>query len=558
VSTPNTVVAVNDENSTWINTPVSGGVMVNDYDPEGDSKIFTGFVNGSGNAVVSGSITVSGVDATGTPVPNAGTLAINPDGSYTFTPANSFTGVVTVPYTISDNRDNPAIDIAYLKITVTPLPAVSNSVIPNNDENISYGAPVGGNVLVNDRDPQGNLFTLTGFNYDTNGDGTPDGTGVVGTPVTIGGVTTSGLPVSNAGSLTLNADGSYTFTPAPDFHGSIDVPYTICDNGTPVACQTAILHIDVLPDLNGPLNDPPVAGDDFNYTALNTPVNGSFVNNDNDPNSNPVSINGTTIVTGGPHTPIGAAVATAKGGTLQFYADGTYTYTPPSGYTGPDNVNYTICDVTGVAPQPLCTVAQIHLLVSNSLSILAATGFKATASLQGLTATIKWETLSEQNTDYFVLERSLDNISFTATGNSINAAGNSNTKNIYQQADNISSLAQQSIIYYRVKQTDIDGKIKYSNVVIVRLNKSNGITAWPNPFTSSITVNINTPQHTEVRIRLTDVAGKTIMTGNQQVGGGVSQVTLNGLEKLASGVYVLIIADNNSGISTQYKFLKEK
>ncbi len=365
VKAPNTVVATNDENSTWINTPVSGGVMANDFDPQGDAKIFTGFLDGIA-PVISGSITVGGVDAAGTPVANAGTLLINADGTYTFTPANNFAGVVTVPYTIADDQTNAAIDTALLKITVTPHTSIANSVIANNDENISYGNPVSNNVLTNDRDPQGNAFTLTAFKYDTNGDGTPDGTGTVGSPVIIGGVTTSGLAVSNAGSLTLNADGSYTFTPAADFHGSVDMPYTICDNGIPVVCTNAILHIDVLLDLNGPANDAPIAGDDFNYTNINTAVNGSFINNDSDPNANPVSLNGTTIVPGGAHIAIGAAVATAKGGTLQYYTDGTYLYTPPSNYTGPDNVAYTICDVTAIAPQPLCTQSFIHLLIGTS------------------------------------------------------------------------------------------------------------------------------------------------------------------------------------------------
>jgi hypothetical protein len=365
VKAPNTIVATNDENSTWVNTPVSGGVMSNDFDPEGNAKIFTGFVDG-GTTVTSGSITVSGVDVSGAPVANAGTLLINADGTYTFTPTNNFAGVVTDPYTIADDQSNAAIDTAWLKITVTPHTSIANSVIANNDENISYGNPVSNNVITNDRDPQANTFSLTAFKYDTNGDGTPDGTGTVGSPIIIGGVTTIGSPVSNAGTLTLNADGSYTFTPATDFHGSVDVPYTICDNGIPVVCTNANLHIDVLVDINGTANDAPIAGDDFNYTNINTAVNGSFINNDNDPNANPVSVNGTTIVLGGAHTPIGAAVATEKGGTLQYYADGTYLYTPPSNYTGPDNVAYTICDVTAIAPQPLCTQAFIHLLISTS------------------------------------------------------------------------------------------------------------------------------------------------------------------------------------------------
>ena len=556
IEVPNTVNAINDENSTWINTPVSGGVMGNDYDLEGNAKIFTGFIDGAGNPFTSGSIIVSGVDASGNPVTNAGTLTINADGTYTYNPALNFVGVITVPYTISDNNNNPAVDTAFLKITVNPLPAVSNSLIANNDENISYGNPVGGNVLLNDRDPQGNSFSVTTFKYDTDGDGTADGTGTVGTPVVIGGQTTTGLPVSNAGTLVLNADGTYTFTPAPDFHGSIDVPYTICDNGVPVACTTAILHIDVLPDINGPLNDPPFAGDDFNYTTLNTPVNGDFTNNDSDPNGNPISVNGITINTGGPHTLINT-VATAQGGTVTFYADGTYTYNPPVGYTGPDNVNYTICDVTVVAPQPLCAVAQIHFLIPPG-STLPASGLRATASLQGNTASIKWETISEQDADYFTVERSLDNIQFNSIGLRVNASGNSNTRREYQVNDNISSVTQYAIIYYRVKLTDLDGKTRYSNVTAVRINKSLGTSVWPNPFSSVITINVTSSQATELAIRLTDVSGRTLLVKNQTAGRGVTQITLNELDKLSNGIYIVEVTEKVTGRKTVFKLMKEQ
>jgi hypothetical protein len=364
VDAPNTVIAINDENSTWINTPVSGGTLGNDFDPQGDNPIaFNGFIIG-GISYTSGTIAISGVDMNGVPVPNAGTITINANGTYTFTPALNFTGVVNVPYSIRDNNINTAVDTANLRITVNPLPGVANSVIANNDENRVFGgATISSTLFANDRDPQTNPFTVTGYMYDTNGDGTPDGTGTIGSAVTVGGVTSSGAPVSNAGSLTINSNGTYTFTPAPDFTGSIDVPYTICDNVVPPACATAILHIDVLVDANGPLNDPPQPGDDFAYTNINTPVTSTFITNDGDPNNDPVSLNGMTINTGGPATPIGAPVTTAKGGTVQYFANGTFTYTPPNGYVGPDSVEYTICDVTAVAPQPLCNKAFLHLLV---------------------------------------------------------------------------------------------------------------------------------------------------------------------------------------------------
>ena len=364
---PNTTLALNDENSTWVNTPVSGATLSNDYDPEGNYPAsFLGFVIG-GVSYSTGIQTVGGFDDNGGAVANAGTLTINANGTYLYTPASNFSGVINIPYAMKDANINAAYDTADLRITVSPFPGIANSVIANNDENRVFGGVAISNTLFNnDWDPQNNSFSLTSFKYDTDGDGTPDGNGTLGSPVTVGGKTATGLPVSNTGSLTINANGTYTFTPAPDFHGSVDLPYTICDNLVPAACATAILHIDVMIDANGPANDPPQAGDDFAYSNINTPVTSTFIANDSEPNNDPISLSGVTINTGGPVTPIGGLVPTAKGGTVQFYANGTFKYTPANGYVGPDSIGYQICDVTVVAPQPLCNRAFLHLLVGEN------------------------------------------------------------------------------------------------------------------------------------------------------------------------------------------------
>ncbi|MBU3675802.1 MAG: tandem-95 repeat protein, partial [Chitinophagaceae bacterium] len=362
----NTVEGVNDENSTWINTAVSGEVLNNDFDKEGDTPlIFNGYVV-NGVAVSSGTITVSGILNDGTPVSNCGTLTIGTNGTYTFTPANGFIGIMRVPYALQDARDNAALDTAVLSITVTPLPDDTNSIIANNDENTSYGNPVYGNVLVNDADPQSHSFNVTAYQYDSDGDGTPDANGTLSSAITVGGVDINGLPVSNAGTMTLTANGTYTFTPSSGFYGRVNMNYSICDNTTPQACTMADITIDVLQDINGPANDAPVAGDDFTVTVKDVAKTGNFIGNDSDPNNNPVSISGVTINPAGSATAIGSTVTTIQGGTVQFYANGTYLYTPPTGYTGSDRVTYTICDVTVVEPQPLCTEATIHMLIAPS------------------------------------------------------------------------------------------------------------------------------------------------------------------------------------------------
>jgi hypothetical protein len=361
--------AINDQNNTWINMPISGNVMTNDFDQEGNIQTFSAFLNAALSGTITTGATIAGTSKSGANVASAGVLTFGTNGSYNFAPASTFTGSVTVPYKLCDNGTPNFCDTGYLVITVDSFP-IKNSAIASNDENISYGNVVSSNVLFNDVDPQGNILSVSSFNYDNDGlDSTPNVSGTLGTAVTIGGKTYEGKPATNAGTFVLNANGTYTFTPASDFFGSVDINYTACDNATPSACATTKLHIDVQYDFNSLLNDKPLAGDDVGFGFINSTISGIFANNDGDVNGNPLSLNGITINTAGPQTPIGTAVATAQGGTIQYYANGTYLYTPAANYFGPDQAIYTTCDVTAVSPQPLCANATIDLIIAPGITI---------------------------------------------------------------------------------------------------------------------------------------------------------------------------------------------
>ena len=81
-----------------------------------------------------------------------------------------------------------------------------------------------------DSDPEGNPLTVTGFAIDTNGDGTPEAF-TAGQTATIAGV----------GTLTIDANGAYTFTPAANYNGPVPVAsYSISDGlgGTDTATLT--------------------------------------------------------------------------------------------------------------------------------------------------------------------------------------------------------------------------------------------------------------------------------------------------------------------------------
>ena len=323
--------------------------------------------DGSGGPITS-SDTISGVDTAGNAIANAGTLTFTSTGKYIYTPDSGFIGTVQVSYSICDDSFPQACDTAVLTINVMPDDGnQTNSVVANNDENITWGDAVHSAVLTNDFDPELDSVLFDGFIDPTNGMNVTDDT-----IFTVPGYDVAGNPVSDVGDLIVYPDGSYTFIPIPSFKGYLQIPYNISDDGSPVAIDSAVLTIVIIDDtgVNGPMNDPPFAGDDHNSTIINTPESGSWSDNDIEPNKDDITFNSQVpqmdldTMDMAPDTSLGT-YTTEQGGSIEFFTDGSYTYSPPTDYIGPDQISYEICDVTAVAPQPLCDSATVYLLVTS-------------------------------------------------------------------------------------------------------------------------------------------------------------------------------------------------
>lgn len=87
------------------------------------------------------------------------------------------------------------------------------------------------------------------------------------------------------------------------------------------------------------------------------------------------------------------------------------------------------------------------------------------------------------------MERSLNGTSFSRIGY-VNAAGNSNQTNTYQYTDYDIDRLNSTIMYYRLKQIDIDGKFKYSQIVRLNYKEKNVVNSivYPNPTKGSVTI----------------------------------------------------------------------
>ncbi|MFN5326058.1 MAG: tandem-95 repeat protein, partial [Bacteroidota bacterium] len=247
---------------------------------------------------------------------------VNADGSYTFTPTTNFNGgVPTITYTVSDGT---ATATANLNITVT---AVNDAPVANADTKSSAEDVVAtGNVI-----------------SDGTADSDPDSDPVTVTQYTIGGVSYSAgqkALISGVGEITLNANGSYTFTPTTNFNGGVaTITYTISDGNGGTATST--LNITVTP-----VNDPPVALFDTEDTPQNTPVSGNLLTNDSDIDSDKASLTVTTATITGVSTPVtvGSPLEFSEG-TFLLNANGTYTFTPTTSFTGGvPTITYTVSD----------------------------------------------------------------------------------------------------------------------------------------------------------------------------------------------------------------------
>ncbi len=283
------------------------GLLSNDSDPDGDPLSITDFTV-NGNTYTAGS----------TAHLPQGDLTINSDGSYTFVPANGYTGnLPTITYTVSDGQDTAT---ANLHITVR-----SNTGPNANDDayttltNTTINQNAANGLLSNDSDPDGDPLTITSIAIGTN-------TYQPGTTISL-----------SQGNLTINADGSFTFVPANGYNGTLPtITYTVSDGSE---IDTANLTITVRD------NNSPNLQDDEAVTPQGTTLNATapgVLANDSDPDGDPLTV---ILFNVNGHNYSPGTTVNLPEGDLTLNADGSYTFVPASGYVGPvPTVTYTASD----------------------------------------------------------------------------------------------------------------------------------------------------------------------------------------------------------------------
>jgi VCBS repeat-containing protein len=213
-------------------TVAAPGVLGNDSDPDGDSLI---------------AILLSG--------PANGSISLNPDGSFTYTPNTNFNGTDSFTYQANDGNANS--DIATVSITVNPVndPPMAQNDTYSTDEDVTLTVAAPG-VLGNDSDPDGDSLIAILLSGPANG------------------------------SISLNPDGSFTYTPNTNFNGTDSFTYQANDGNGGSDMATVTITI-------SPVNDPPVAHAGPYQTVEQTSYAGAEVTLDGsgsyDPDGDPLT-----------------------------------------------------------------------------------------------------------------------------------------------------------------------------------------------------------------------------------------------------------------------------
>ena len=239
-----------------------------------------------------------------------GSVTLNADGSFHYTPTALFFGTDTFTYQANDGTglsNIATVTITVSVVNIAPV-AVNDSYSTNQDTQLTVTAANG--VLKNDTDANGDTLTAV-----------------------------LNANVSH-GTLALSADGSLIYMPNAGYTGSDTFTYHASDGTATSNVATVTITVNAV-------NHAPVA------------VNDAFtVNQDTSANSLNVLANDTDVDAGDTKT-ITATGATNHGGTVSIVgagANNTLSYTPAAGYVGAETFTYTMRDTAGLTASATVTV----------------------------------------------------------------------------------------------------------------------------------------------------------------------------------------------------------
>lgn len=143
-----------------------------------------------------------------------------------------------------------------------------------------------------------------------------------------------------------------------------------------------------------------------------------------------------------------------------------------------------------------------------------------------------WQTAAEINNHYFTVEKSKDGLNYELVGK-VDGQGTVNTSQAYQLVD---LYPYNGLSFYRLSQTDFDGKLEVFDPIPVLLNSVVTANIYPNPARDLVTLQFNDIESSFVEVIITDLTGKLVYSKRLRYNAGI--VVINNLN-LSAGSYLL-------------------
>ncbi len=247
------------------------------------------------------------------------------------------------------------------------------------------------------------------------------------------------------------------------------------------------------------------------------------------------------------------AISTTGGGNIRVggCVDCGAGYTSPSstlnGCTGQNSfgagLNFCVtCNISG-CPSFQSTAGsggcqEIILLPVTFVNVSAIYQQKTTS------VAVNWATSIEVNNAKFEVQRSLDGLNYYTIGAITPQMANSTSTLYYEYIDK--TLPKANAIYYRIKQTDIDGQYSYSKLVVAqRTNKIAYSNIYPNPSDNgNIFIHIEGDESAKMLVSYTTLQGKLLF--REELSGVNGTTKFNSKENLSTGIYLVCIETENN------------
>ena len=349
-------------------TPIINNIVTPDFGVTDVNVLVNGNLNT--NDIVSTGSTY-GQPSTNLSNPTGAIIAVNPNGTYTFNATKPGTYTYYVP--VCAAGQNSTCPLVSLVITVVDPLLNTNPPIVNPDiASTVVNTPVTTNVMAND-----NAANL-------GGNLNPASVSITTQP--------------KHGNVIVNADGSITYTPSIGFIGTDSLVYSVCDNSKPTQiCKTGVVYYTVKDTTANPAT---IASDDFSKTLSGNTITGNVLSNDKHTAGSNLTVTSNTSIP-------------ASKGLFVINSNGTYSFTPAAGFTGPIDVIYTVCGGTPA----VCANATLHILIEPLIipKILDVTKVAGSVVMNldasfDVSFTIKIQNLSKEFIDSVLLKDDLTKV----------------------------------------------------------------------------------------------------------------------------------------------------